>query len=219
MPVPSAIEDDSGSNCPIVYVVDDSPDILEAIRVLLGSVRLGARTFTSGEAFISSIDQSVRGCLLLDMRMPGMSGLEVQNALKKKSISLPIIFLTGHGEVSTAVQAMRDGALDFIEKPFQPQALLERVHACLKLEQKSNDARCRQQTAANRLGQLTQRELGIASLIVAGKPSKVIASLMDISEKTVDVHRHNIYKKIAINSAAELVQLWIDARQGTDWRM
>jgi two-component system response regulator FixJ len=198
---------------PTVYVVDDSPDILEAIRVLLNSIKLSIKTFTSGEEFVSSIDQAARGCLLLDMRMPGMSGLEVQDALKEKGITLPIIFLTGHGEVSMAVRAMRDGAMDFIEKPFHPQLLLDRIHACLKLDQESYEKRCKQQEALSRLNRLSPREHEIANLIVAGKPSKVIASLVNISEKTVDVHRHNILKKTSIKSAAELVQLWIDAKQ------
>lgn len=200
---------------PTVYVVDDSPDVLEAICILLNSVKLGVKTYPSGEEFVSSIDHSARGCLLLDMRMPGMSGLEVQEVLKKKCIALPVIFLTGHGEVSTAVQAMRDGALDFIEKPFQPQLLLDRVHACLKLDQDSYEERCKQQAAVSRLSNLTHREHEIAKLLVSGKPSKVIALLIGISEKTVDVHRHNILKKTSIKSTAELVQLWIDSKQET----
>jgi two-component system response regulator FixJ len=209
--MPLNIDPDVVEIQPAIYVVDDSPDILEAIRILLGSVNLGVKTFTSGEAFVSSIDPAARGCLLLDMRMPGMSGLEVQDALKQKRISLPIIFLTGHGEVSTAVQAMRDGALDFIEKPFQPQLLLDRIHACLKLDQETYEERRKQLLAADRLNHLTPREKEIARMIVSGKPSKAIATMMDISEKTVDVHRHNIMKKTSIKSPAELVQLWIDA--------
>jgi FixJ family two-component response regulator len=215
MPIPTNINPNTAEINPTIYVVDDSADILEAIQVLLNSVNLKARTFASGEEFVSSIDPTARGCLLLDMRMPGMSGLEVQDALKEKCIALPIIFLTGHGEVSTAVQAMRDGALDFIEKPFQPQLLLDRIHACLKVDQESYDEKCKQQLAASQLNHLTPREKEIAKLIVAGKPSKVIATLMDISEKTVDVHRHNIMKKTSIKSTAELVQLWIDAKLET----
>lgn len=196
-----------------VYVVDDSADILEVIQVLLNSVNLKVKTFASGEEFLSQVDHNARGCLLLDMRMPGMSGLEVQDALKEKHFSLPIIFLTGHGEVTAAVQAMRGGALDFIEKPFQPQLLLDRIHACLKLDGQLNADQCKRAEAEKRIKLLSPREHEIAKLIVAGKPSKIIGSALGISEKTVDVHRHKIMKKVAVRSVAELVQLWLDTKQ------
>lgn len=198
---------------PLVYVVDDNPAIQEVIQVLMNSVNLEVQTFTSGEEFLSVVDQSASGCLLLDVRMPGMSGLEVQDVLKQRGINLPIIFLSGHGEVPVAVQAMRGGALDFIEKPFQPQLLLDRVHACLKLNDQTHSQKSRKLEAENRLGQLTPREVEIAQMIVAGKPSKRIAAALDISEKTVDVHRYNIMKKVAVRSVAELVKLWLDATQ------
>lgn len=196
-----------------VYVVDDSADIREAIQVLLNSVDLKARTFASGEEFLSQIDRTARGCLLLDMRMPGMSGLEVQDALKEHCINLPVIFLTGYGEVAAAVQAMREGALDFIEKPFQPQLLLDRIHACLKLDCQLNTAECKKKAAEQRVNQLSPREYEIAKQIVAGKPSKIIGSALGISEKTVDVHRHKIMRKVSVRSVAELVQLWLDTKQ------
>jgi len=200
----------------VVYVVDDSPDILDVVQILLKSVNLKVRTFVSGEEFLSKVDHTARGCLLLDVRMPGMSGLEVQDALKAHGVTLPVIFLTGHGEVATAVQAMREGALDFIEKPFQPQLLLDRIHACLKLDNQINADQCRKKEAEKRLRKLSTREYEIAKMIVAGKPSKVIASALAISESTVDVHRHNIMKKALVQSVAELIQLWLDTKQGID---
>lgn len=196
----------------LVYVVDDSPDIREVIKVLLSSVNLESMSFPSGEAFLAAVDTSARGCLLLDMRMPGMSGLEVQDALKARSVSLPIIFLTGHGEVNTAVQAMRDGALDYIEKPFQPQFLLDRIHTCLKQNFLTHAQQRSRLDAINRLNRLTPREAEIAEMIVAGMPSKRISAALNLSEKTVDVHRHNIIKKVSAGSVAELVKLWLDAR-------
>ena len=196
-----------------VYVVDDSADILDAIQVLLRSVNLNVKTFASGEDFLSQADHTVRGCLLLDMRMPGMSGLDVQDAMKERGINLPVIFLTGHGEVTEAVRAMREGALDFIEKPFQPQLLLDRIHACLALDAQIDADQCKKKAAEERVNQLTPREYEIAKLIVAGKPSKVIGSALGISEKTVDVHRHRIMKKVSVRSVAELVQLWLDTKQ------
>jgi two-component system, LuxR family, response regulator FixJ len=207
------IEPQSADVPQVVYVVDDSADILEVIQVLLNSVNLKVKTFTSGEEFLSQVDHTARGCLLLDMRMPGMSGLEVQDALKEHCITLPVIFLTGHGEVTAAVQAMREGALDFIEKPFQPQLLLDRIHACLKLNGQINAEQCKKKAAENRVKQLSPREYEVAKLIVAGKPSKVIGSALGISEKTVDVHRHKIMKKVLVRSVAELVQLWLDTKQ------
>lgn len=212
MSAPISFVPDTAESRSIVYVVDDNPDIQESVRMLLSSVNLEVRTFASGEAFVSSIDRNARGCVLLDMRMSGMSGLKVQETLKERGIHLPIIFLTGYGEIGTAVQAMRDGALDYIEKPFQPQELLDRVHSCLKLDQEICEKNDRHQSAINRLACLTPRELEIAKWIVAGKPSKIISSKTNISEKTVDVHRHNILKKTNVKSAAELVQLWMDAK-------
>jgi two-component system, LuxR family, response regulator FixJ len=200
----------------MVYVVDDSTDVRAAIEVLLNSVNLRTKTFASGEEFLASVDPTARGCLLLDMRMPGMSGLEVQDLLKERSVSLPIIFLTGHGEVSTAVQAMRDGAMDYIEKPFHPQFLLDRIHTCLKLDEEISGRSFRRQEARNRVKRLSPREYEIAKLIVEGMPSKRIAASFQISEKTVDVHRHNIFKKVSIRSVAELVPLWMDAQPEID---
>jgi two-component system, LuxR family, response regulator FixJ len=196
----------------LVYIVDDSADVREVIKVLLSSVNLKSKTFPSGEAFLAAVDLSARGCLLLDLRMPGMSGLEVQDALKARSVTLPIIFLTGHGEVNTAVRAMRDGALDYIEKPFQPQFLLDRIHACLKRDSLAHAQQRSRLDAINRLSRLTPRETEIAEMIVAGMPSKKIAVALNLSEKTVDVHRHNIIKKVSAGSVAELVKLWLDAR-------
>lgn len=213
MPLEQKVKSASADVQQVIYVVDDSADILDVIQVLLSSVNMKVMTFTSGEAFLSQVDHTARGCLLLDMRMPGMSGLEVQDAMKERCIPLPVIFLTGHGEVTIAVQAMREGALDFIEKPFQPQFLLDRIHACLKLDTQINAVQCKQKEAEKRLKQLSPREFEIAKLIVAGKPSKVIASALGISEKTVDVHRHKIMKKVSLRSVAELVQLWLDTKQ------
>ncbi|MGO9446070.1 MAG: response regulator transcription factor, partial [Thiobacillaceae bacterium] len=122
----------------------------------------------------------------------------------------------GHGEVSTAVQAMRDGALDYIEKPFHPQFLLDRIHTCLKLDEEISGRSFRRQQARNRVKRLSPREYEIAKLIVEGMPSKRIAASFQISEKTVDVHRHNIFKKVSIRSVAELVPLWMDAQPEID---
>jgi FixJ family two-component response regulator len=213
MPVEQKLKTAPADAQQVVYVVDDSADILEAIQVLLNSVNLKVRTFASGEEFLSQVDHTARGCLLLDMRMPGMSGLEVQDALKEHCITLPVIFLTGYGEVTTAVRAMRGGALDFIEKPFQSQLLLEHIHACLMLDSQINADQCARKVAEQRVNQLSPREYEIAKLIVAGKPSKVIGSALGISEKTVDVHRHKIMKKVSVRSVAELVQLWLDSNQ------
>jgi two-component system, LuxR family, response regulator FixJ len=195
----------------VVYIVDDNAAVRESIQRLLVSVQLDARSFESAEAFLAALNEDASGCLLLDVRMPGMGGLELQRALIARGVRLPVIFLTGYGDVPMAVQAMQDGAADFIEKPFNPQRLLDLVHACLRQNRVSQTRRHSREAALDQLEKLTKRERDIAEYIVSGKPSKVIAAMFDISEKTVDVHRHNILKKARVRSVAELVQVWMQA--------
>jgi FixJ family two-component response regulator len=176
-------------------------------------VQLDARAFESAEAFLAALDQHASGCLLLDVRMPGMSGLELQRVLVEREIQLPVIFLTGHADVPMAVQAIQNGAADFIEKPFNPQRLLDLVQACLEQDRRHQAHWHSMQAALDRLAKLTRRERDVAAHIVSGKPSKVIAAAFGISEKTVDVHRHNILKKARVHSVAELVRLWMQAQE------
>jgi FixJ family two-component response regulator len=201
------------SDEPAVFIVDDDAAVRESLRALLGSVDVRAHAFASAEEFLAVVDQVRRGCLLIDVRMPGMSGLELQRTLQERGIDLPVILITGHGDVPMAVRAMKAGAVDFIEKPFNEQELLERVQGCLKADAELQQVRAAREDAFDRIGQLTQRELEVMELLVVGKPSKLIASALGISEKTVDVHRFNVMRKTGMRSVAELVQLWALVRR------
>lgn len=187
-----------------VYVVDDDGAMCRSVVFLAESVGWRARGFDRAETFLAEVDPGTVGCLVLDVRMPTMSGLELQQAMNTRGLRLPIIFITGHGDVSMAVQAMKDGAADFIEKPFKDQVLLDaiaravrRSHACAIQADGRSDTLLRYR-------QLTLREREIALRVARGQPSKVIARDLGISEKTVQVHRTHIMEKMDTHSAAEL---------------
>jgi len=199
---------------PMVYIVDDDAAVRESLSALLSSVDLRAQVYGSAEEFLAVADEVKRGCLLIDVRMPGMSGLELQRTLRERGFDLPVVVVTGHGDVPMAVRAMKAGAVDFIEKPFNEQELLERIQGCLKADAELQQVRQARDDAVGRIGQLTQREVEVMELLVAGKPSKLIASALGISEKTVDVHRFNVMRKTSTRSVAELVQLWALVRRG-----
>jgi len=195
-----------------VFVVDDDAAVCRALELLMRSVGLRAETYPSAEDFLEVFDAERPGCLLLDLRMPGMSGIDLQQQLAERGSALPVIVLTGHAEVPVAVQMMKAGAADFIEKPFQDQLLIDRVHECL-----AHDARQREQarmaeTIDARLSRLSPREHQVVEGVMAGKPSKAIASELGISPKTVDVHRARVMDKVGVGSLAELVRLVLRAR-------
>jgi FixJ family two-component response regulator len=192
-----------------VYIVDDDASVRAALGALLGSVGFASVGYASAEEFLGAVDPGTRGCLLLDVRMPGMSGLDLQGVLAARGIRMPVIVITGHGDVPMAVRAMRSGAVDFIEKPFNDQQLLDRVAECLSLDAEAERAQREHAAAAEALERLTARERQVVELVVEGRPSKVIAATLGISEKTVDVHRSNIMRKTHTRSAAELVRLWL----------
>lgn len=192
-----------------VYVVDDDEAILESLGALFSSVGMKVGTFGSAQAFLDFLDkQNVPciGCLLVDVRMPGLSGLELQAQLAQRQPHLPIIVITGHGDIAMAVRAMKAGAKDFIEKPFNEQTLLEQVQACLAENWRTQQELDELQSTQARLSQLTQRERSVLNLLMQGKPSKVIADDLGISPKTVDVHRSNIMDKVGVRSLAELIR-------------
>jgi two-component system, LuxR family, response regulator FixJ len=193
---------------PVVYVVDDDDAVRAALCALLESVHLPAQDFKSAEDFLQAADPGMSGCLLLDVRMPGMSGLELQRILKERGFGLPVIIITGHGDVPSAVRAMKSGATDFVEKPFNEQDLLDRIHASLEQDAEAFSRRRERQAAAQRFGKLTPREREVLELLANGQASKRIAATLGISERTVDVHRFNIMRKSGVRSLAELIQLW-----------
>jgi len=193
---------------PTVYIVDDDDAVREALGALLGSVSLHHQSFASAEAFLAAASPRMRGCLLLDVRMPGMSGLELQRTLQDHGIALQVIIITGHGDVPMAVRALKAGASDFIEKPFNEQDLLDRIQACLKADHQTWCTRQAMDEAAARFAALTPREQAVMELIAAGNHTKKIAVQLDIQDRTVDVHRFNIMHKVGVRTLAELLHLW-----------
>ncbi len=191
---------------PLVLVVDDDEAMRDSMQCLLESVSLPCKMFASAGDFLECRELPQLGCILLDIRMPGMSGMELLENLKEQDIQLPVIVITGHGDVPVAVQAMKQGAFDFIQKPFHAQALLDRVHAALESMQVSRLENRKQETLRNSFDVLTSREKEVMELVVAGNPSKVIGMKLGISTKTVDIHRASIMRKLDVRNIAELVQ-------------
>ena len=185
---------------PVVHVVDDDEALRDSLRWLLESARHCVATYATAESFLATYDPERAGCLVLDIRMPGMSGLELQDELKRRGHTIPIIFVTGHGDVPMAVNAVKKGALEFIEKPFNDKAFLVLIKNALAF-----DAETRR--AAARLVTLTRREREVMELIVTGKRNQDIAAKLSINIKTVEAHRANVMRKTGVGSLAELVQL------------
>jgi two-component system response regulator FixJ len=200
----------------IVHVVDDDDAVRQALCALLASVGINARAYASATQFLEAANPDMAGCIVLDIRMPGMSGLELQQVLNSRSILLPVIIVTGHGDVSMAVRAMKAGAADFLLKPFNEQELLDRIQQSLETfaaTQLENRAR---QEAAQRFVGLTTREREVLARVMAGQHNKAIAFDLGISEKTVDVHRFNIMRKTGSRTLPELIQLRLLADQTTE---
>ncbi len=192
---------------PTVFVVDDDPAMRDSLRWLLESVGLAVQTFARAEEFLDIYDPASPGCLLLDVRMPGMSGLHLQDELAARHCTLPVIIITGYAEVATAVRALKTGAIDFIEKPFSDELLLERIRQAIDVDQRAREAQARRAAVAARFALLTPRERAVMELVIAGKANKVIAAELKLSPKTVEVHRANVMRKMEADSVAELVRL------------
>ena len=190
----------------IIYLVDDDEALRDSLIWLLESQGFKVAAFASAEHFLRAWRPEFNGCLLLDVRMPGMSGLELHERLRAQYCTLPVIFITGHGDVPMAVAALKKGAVDFIEKPFNDIELLRLVSQCLVKEEESRSRRRQDAEVSRRLDQLTQREREVLELIIAGKLNKQIADVLGISIKTVEVHRARVMEKMAAQSLAELVQ-------------
>lgn len=192
---------------PTVFVVDDDPAVRDSIHWLLASVSLNVEAFASGSQFLEVCAPDRTGCALVDVRMPAMSGLELQRHLKRQDIPLPVIILTGHGDVEMAVRAMKAGAFDFIQKPFNDQTLLETVQKAVDVSIERVRQRAQRACIRLRLDGLTSRERMVLDLIVAGQPNKVIARKIDRSEKTVEFHRARVMDKMQAKSLADLLRL------------
>jgi RNA polymerase sigma factor (sigma-70 family) len=191
----------------IVYVVDDDEAVRSSLRWLLEAVDLNVETCGSVREFLDTYDRDQPGCVLLDVRMPRTSGLELQRRLAADRRSPPIIIITGHGDVPMAVRAMKDGAFDFIEKPFNDQVLLERVQEAVQHDVASRQRRAETQEIEQRLAQLSPREREVLELVVAGKPTRQIAAELGVKAKTIEVHRGHILMKMDADNVADLVRM------------
>lgn len=191
---------------PIIYIVDDNDDVRETLELLFESVDLRAESFGSAGEFLDAYSMGQSGCLIADVRMPEMSGLELQEEMVKRSIDLPVIIITGYGDVEMAVTAMKAGAADFIEKPYKEQELLDRVHKVINQSTQKRQESSEEQMTRERLAQLTPRERQVLEFIHDGEPNKRIAYHLGLSEKTIEFHRANIMKKLEAKSLAELVR-------------
>jgi two-component system response regulator FixJ len=198
------------STDPLVYVVDDDPAVLDAIRLLLRSVGLPSQTFESAAAFLDAFDRDQHGCLVLDVRMPSMSGIDLQEKLQDMGATIPIVFVTAHGDIPMAVQAVKAGALDFIPKPFRDQDLLDRVHQAIAIDTQQRREREGKLSLSARYNALSPREREVLELVVAGKANKVIAADLGISQRTVEIHRARVMQKMGADSLPDLVRLTIE---------
>lgn len=190
-----------------VFIVDDDEGIREGLGMLLETVGQPYESVGSAVEFLENYDPDKRGCLVLDIRMPRMSGLELQEALSERGSNLPIIFITGHGDIPMAVEAMRRGALDFIRKPFREQDLLDRINEALDVELLNRKQTVERDELIQAIGALTDRERSVFERVADGEMNKVIAFDLGISERTVEVHRANVIRKLGAKTLADLIRI------------
>jgi len=192
---------------PTVFVVDDDEPVRDAIAMLLDTVDLPYETFASAQAFLSTYDKARTGCLVLDIRMPGMSGLELQEHLQRIHAPIPIVFITGHGDIPMAVEAMKRGAVDFIRKPFRDQELLDRIQEALTQDEDQRAAYQNLEEIRARVQSLTPREFEVFQRVADGQANKVVAIELGISERTVEIHRSQVMQKTRARTLADLVRM------------
>lgn len=193
-----------------VFVVDDDLSVRQSLSALIRSVRLQSEAFESAEMFLTACDSTRPGCLVLDLRMPDMSGLELQDALVTRDVRLPIIFVSGHGDVAASVRAMKAGAFDFVEKPYNGQEMLDRIHRALQWDLRRRERTARLEETAARFAVLSSRERDVLQLMVAGLPYKDIAAELGIRYKTVQAHRDRIVQKMHVDGLPRLMRLVLE---------
>jgi len=196
-----------------VFVVDDDEAVRGSLKLLLKTLSLPVQAYASAQEFLASFDPRRSGCLVLDIRMPGMSGLELQEELNTRGAMLPIIFITGHGDVPMAVEAMQRGAMDFLQKPFRDQDLLDRINKALEKDRAGRELLGNRERIQARIAELTPREREVMTLVTQGKANKVIAGDLQLSQRTVEIHRAHVMEKMGANSLAHLVRMAVDAGQ------
>ena len=198
---------------PIVFIVDDDEAVRNSLRLLVKSVGLTATALASAQEFLASYDPLQPGCLVLDVRMPGMSGLELQQRLNLRGAVIPVIFITGHGDVPMAVEAMQQGAFDFLQKPFRDQDLMDRIQRALERD-RANRAELGERSRIRAQHEtLTPREREVLALVTSGKANKVMAADLGLSRRTIEIHRARVMEKMGASSLAQLVRMVLDLEQ------
>ncbi|MBK8537672.1 MAG: response regulator transcription factor [Candidatus Competibacteraceae bacterium] len=195
------------SKPPTVFIIDDDPAVRDALGLLLRAGGLSVDTFASAAEFLAADAARQPGCVVLDVRMPGMSGLELQKQLQTQGNRIPIIFMTGHGDVPMAIRAMKAGAFDFIEKPFQGEMLRARIHEALELDSRERRRQTLRADAAARMARLSPREREVLDRVAMGQYNKVIAAELGISLSTVEIHRKRVMEKVQAESLSDLIRM------------
>ena len=190
----------------LIYIVDDDDAVRDSLGLLLHSVGLDCVVYASALEFLEGYDPDRYSCLVADIRMPGLSGLELQQRLNEQRAEIPIVFITGHGDVPMAVNAMKSGAADFVQKPFRDQDLIDRIHKALERDKERRARRAQEKVIRDRLALLTPRETEVMQRVVRGQANKVIAMDLGVSQRTVELHRARVMRKLKMRSLAELVQ-------------
>lgn len=201
-----------------VFVVEDDEAVRDSLELLLKSDGKPVKTYESANAFLKDYSDKMAGCIVLDIRMPGMDGMELQKKLNEKHSILPIIFVTGHGDVPMAVDAMKEGAVDFIQKPYREEALLDKIEAALKQDLEQRKSLDEKQEIIRRIKSLTPREHEIMDRMIAGQANKVIAIELEISQRTVEIHRSRVMHKMGTHSLAHLVRMVLSVKDLIDAR-
>jgi FixJ family two-component response regulator len=193
-----------------VYIVDDDSGVRSSIRMLLKSIGIAATALGSAREYLDTFDPSQPGCLVLDIRMPGMSGMELQAQLNLKGAIIPVIFISGHGDIPMAVEAMQHGAFDFLQKPFRDQDLIDRIQKALARDRETRAALQEHSHIKEKLDSLTPRERDVLKLLTKGQQNKVMAAELGLSQRTVEIHRAHIMEKTGASSLAQLVRMVLD---------
>ena len=189
-----------------VFIIDDDPAVRDALVTLVESVGLNAEEFASADAFLTHYNHATPGCLITDICLPGMDGIQLQQVLKERQISLPLIAISAHGDIAMAVKMVRKNAIDFIEKPFRNHVMLQRIHEALEIDKQQRQLRANEETRRARLDRLTPRERETLTLLLDGKSNKIIARELSISPRTIETHRANILRKMQADSVTALAK-------------
>lgn len=191
----------------VVFIIDDDAAIRDSLSWLVESVGLRVKTFANGDEFLEAYDPSLLGCIVLDVRMPGLSGLDLQEELNRRASDLPVLIITGYGEVQGAVRALKAGAADYLQKPVSDQTLLDRIQDCLRANIRERKKRADQADVVSRMASLTRRQRQVMDLVVDGRSNKEIGRRLDISVKTVESHRGHVMRKMGVSTIADLARL------------